>query len=65
MVFGAVKLPLNEIIHVLFHETETKHHLIIAEVRLPRSVIACIVGMCLGVSGCIMQGEKYPEDTLC
>ena len=56
MVFGAVKLPLNEIIHVLFHETETKHHLIIAEVRLPRSVIACIVGMCLGVSGCIMQG---------
>ena len=56
MAFGAVNLPIKEIINVIFNETETKHHLIIADVRLPRSIIACLVGMCLGVSGCIMQG---------
>lgn len=56
MALGAINLPIKEIIYVIFNETETKHHLIIADVRLPRSLIACIVGMCLGVSGCIMQG---------
>ncbi len=56
MIYGAVKLPIKEIIKVLFFDKEGKYHLIISDVRLPRTILASVIGMCLGVSGCIMQG---------
>lgn len=56
MGFGAVKFSFGEIINTLFLEGEGKRHLILHDVRLPRTIIACVIGMCLAVSGCIMQG---------
>lgn len=56
MAFGAVNIPVKEIFRVLLFDHESKRHLILADVRLPRTIIACVAGMCLGVSGCIMQG---------
>ena len=56
MAFGAVEFTPGELLRELFLEKESKHHYIIANVRLPRAILACVVGMCLSVSGCIMQG---------
>ncbi len=53
---GAVELSLKEIYHYLFVETEGTYHLIVADVRVPRTLVAALVGMCLSLSGVIMQG---------
>lgn len=53
---GAVELSLKEIYHYLFVETEGTNHLIVADVRIPRTFVAALVGMCLSLSGVIMQG---------
>lgn len=56
LAFGAVRVSVKEIFKVLFVDMDSKLHLIIADVRLPRTLIAAVVGMCLSVSGAIMQG---------
>lgn len=56
MAMGAVEYSLKEIFHALFLEKEGFDHLILADVRLPRTLVAALVGMCLSLSGAIMQG---------
>lgn len=56
MAMGAVEFSLKEIYQYLFVEKEGFKHLIIADVRLPRTLVAALVGMCLSLSGAIMQG---------
>lgn len=56
LCFGSVNISVSEIFRALFLEPENKYHLIIRDARLPRTLLAVVVGMCLAVSGAIMQG---------
>ncbi len=56
MAMGAVELSLPEICRYLFVEKEGVNHLIVADVRLPRTLVAALVGMSLSLAGAIMQG---------
>lgn len=53
---GAVKISTVEIIRAIFFEQETVNYQIIWNVRLPRTITASLVGTCLALSGCILQG---------
>lgn len=53
---GYIKLSPLEVVRTLFGFGTEKQHLILYEFRLPRIIIAVLVGMGLAVSGCILQG---------
>ncbi|WP_192600239.1 FecCD family ABC transporter permease [Sporosarcina limicola] len=53
---GYIKLSPLEVIRTLFGYGTEKQRLILFEFRLPRIVIAVLVGMGLAVSGCVLQG---------
>ncbi len=53
---GAVKISPIEIINAIFFEKATVNYQIIWNVRFPRTIAASLVGTCLALSGCILQG---------
>jgi iron complex transport system permease protein len=53
---GAVKISFKEIIDILFTEKFNENYQIIWNVRLPRTIVASLVGTCLALSGAILQG---------
>lgn len=53
---GAVKISFREIINAIFFEEATVNYQIIWNVRLPRTIVASLVGTCLALSGSILQG---------
>ncbi len=53
---GSLNLTPAEVVNALFVEKDTVSHQIVWNVRLPRTLIAGIVGMCLALSGAILQG---------
>jgi len=53
---GAVKISAKEIIHAVLFEEATVNYQIIWNVRLPRTIVASLVGTCLALSGVILQG---------
>ena len=53
---GSLNLTPIEVIKALFVEKDTVSRQIIWNVRLPRTLIAGLVGMCLALSGSILQG---------
>ncbi|MBE6083009.1 FecCD family ABC transporter permease [Sporanaerobacter sp. PP17-6a] len=53
---GAVKVHPKEIINAVFFEKSTVNYQIIWNVRLPRTIVAALVGTCLALSGAILQG---------
>lgn len=53
---GSLELTAVEVIKALFVEKGTISHQIIWNVRLPRTLTAGLVGMCLSLSGVILQG---------
>lgn len=56
LTFGSVSISLSEIWTVLTSEGEPVHETIIQDLRLPRIIIAALVGACLAVSGALLQG---------
>jgi iron complex transport system permease protein len=54
--FGAAKIPLAKIIESFLSFDASREHLIIRTVRLPRSILAMIVGASISVAGALMQG---------
>ncbi|WP_245819698.1 FecCD family ABC transporter permease [Dethiosulfatibacter aminovorans] len=54
--YGAVDLDTAEILRSIFTDAETTNRSIIWKLRMPRTLIAGLVGMCLSVAGCILQG---------
>lgn len=54
--FGAVKIGPIDIINILIHKPEGMQYQIIYNVRLPRTIVAGFVGICLALSGAILQG---------
>lgn len=53
---GAVDIDIFKIFKAIFIERETVNHQIIYNVRLPRALTAGLVGICLSLSGAILQG---------
>lgn len=54
---GAKPLPLSTVFDALFHyDNSVFDHIIIRDLRLPRALIALLVGASLGVAGALMQG---------
>ncbi len=53
---GAVKISPLEIIKTILYEKDTVRYQIIWNVRLPRTIVAALVGICLSLSGAILQG---------
>lgn len=53
---GAVKISPIGIIKSILYEKDTVNYQIIWNVRLPRTIVAALVGICLALSGAILQG---------
>ena len=53
---GAVKISYKEIINAILFEEATVNYQIIWNVRLPRTIVASLVGTCLALAGSILQG---------
>ncbi len=56
LLIGAVWLDPREVLRELFLPTPQLAALIVTELRLPRTVLACLVGAVLGLSGAVLQG---------
>jgi iron complex transport system permease protein len=62
IALGVVSLPLSEVFTLLFSAPETlssaaqKYYAIVVSIRLPRVVLAALIGALLAVSGAAMQG---------
>ncbi|MFD5116550.1 FecCD family ABC transporter permease [Streptomyces sp. NPDC058391] len=55
IAIGAKPLPLGDVWHGLFHDSGTGDDVIVADVRLPRTVLGLLVGIALGLAGAVMQ----------
>ncbi len=53
---GSVTLTVSEVLNGIFGEEGTIEHQIVWNLRLPRLLTGLLVGMCLAVSGGILQG---------
>ncbi len=57
LAFGAVQVPLSEVLSALSgHASEGPLREIVVQLRLPRTVNALVVGAALGVAGALLQG---------
>ncbi len=52
---GKMNLSQGEVLNVLFGKGTDNQNLIVFEFRLPRIILAVLVGVGMGASGCIMQ----------
>lgn len=55
MTLGSVRIPLREIIILIFQEGDPVYETILWNIRLPRVLSAALAGFCLSVSGVAMQ----------
>ena len=56
LAVGAKAVPLGDVIDAFLHyDTTNTNHLVVRELRLPRTIVGCWVGLALGVSGAMMQ----------
>ena len=53
---GAVKISIKEIAKAILSKEDNVNRQVIWNVRLPRTIVAGIVGICLSLSGAILQG---------
>ncbi|ONI47856.1 ferrichrome ABC transporter [Candidatus Epulonipiscium fishelsonii] len=53
---GVMQIPFREVLKVLFTSEESIHRIIVFDLRLPRTLVATLVGICLSLAGCILQG---------
>ncbi len=53
LALGALRIPLHEVWHTLLGAQEAR--MIILDMRLPRALIAALVGACLAMSGALLQ----------
>jgi iron complex transport system permease protein len=53
---GSVTLPFAAVVEALRGVRDSDAHLIIADLRVPRTVAGLVAGTCLGVAGVLLQG---------
>jgi len=52
---GSLSIPFYKVLTILFSEDET-HRIVILNLRLPRTLMAILIGASLGVAGAVLQG---------
>jgi iron complex transport system permease protein len=57
LAVGSRSLPFGTVLDVLLHPDDSDVATIVHALRLPRTVLALSVGVCLGVAGALMQGH--------
>jgi len=55
MASGEFQIPLGEVVWALFGQAGAKVHMVVVEWRLPRTLLALVMGAALGTSGAIFQ----------
>lgn len=58
LVIGNVGISPSRTLHVLFDSDNSQASAIIHNLRLPRTLLLLVVGLALGVSGALMQGQS-------
>ena len=53
---GSLKLSISQIAAAMSDHAKGPHFQIITNIRLPRTLVAACVGICLSLSGCLLQG---------
>ena len=56
LFLGRVNISPQEVLHGLFSSELNLTRLVVLELRLPRTVLAVLVGAALGLSGAVLQG---------
>ncbi len=57
LAIGSRTIPVGTVVDVLFSPDGTDASTIIHELRIPRTVLALVVGIALGIAGALMQGH--------
>jgi iron complex transport system permease protein len=52
---GSLRIPVKEVVKAIF-DPENENRQIIWNIRFPRTLVAGLVGICLSLSGAILQG---------
>lgn len=55
IVVGAKQVPLGDVWHGLFQNSGTGNDILIADVRVPRTLLGLLAGVALGLAGAVMQ----------
>ena len=56
LVVGAKSIPLGDVVSAFVdYDRTSTNHLVVRELRLPRTIVGVLVGAALGVSGAVMQ----------
>ncbi|MEC0226201.1 iron ABC transporter permease [Paenibacillus alba] len=55
IMFGVVHISFQSVLESFYFFDGSREHMIIRNIRLPRAVIAAVVGSSLAVAGCLMQ----------
>ncbi len=53
---GALRIPMGDVVRALLNAEENINRQIIWNIRLPRTLVAGLTGICLSLSGVILQG---------
>ncbi len=57
VLYGSTEVPLHEIIRAIWNPDPASHqHLVILELRIPRTLGCLLAGACFSAAGAIMQG---------
>ena len=54
--FGALRISIRDVVRAIFHDDGSMNRQIIWTIRLPRTLVAGLTGICLSLSGVILQG---------
>ncbi len=57
LVLGSRWLGVGAVWHALSENTGADADVIVRSLRLPRTVVALVIGICLGIAGALMQGH--------
>src|SRR6478609_4115972 len=57
LAIGSRSIPLTTVIDVLLHPDGSDASTIVHDLRIPRTVLAIMVGVALGIAGALMQGH--------
>lgn len=57
LVVGSRNIPVATVLDVLVHPDDSDASTIVHDLRVPRTVLALVVGVALGIAGALMQGH--------
>ncbi|WKG10582.1 iron chelate uptake ABC transporter family permease subunit [Nocardia sp. PE-7] len=56
LLVGTKAIAISDVWQALFGASTTPDHVTVTEYRVPRTLLGLLVGLALGVAGCLMQG---------